>query len=124
MLQGMLDNISISLPQLQCANHYVLANNLVHHSSKLPQFFILHFAFNNTTASVSGSFELSAMELDFLSPRAWTYSLKNLLRSCSFLLCKNFICLDTFSLPIVSRSSFKTEIGFSPSKVFGVSTGY
>ena len=104
-LQGTLDNISISLPQVQSTNHSVLANNLVHHSSKLPQCFILHFTFNNTTASVSGIFELSAMELDFLSPKVWTYSFTNLLRSCSLLLCKNFICLDTFSLPIVSRSS-------------------
>ena len=116
-LQGTLDNISISLPQVQSTNHPVLANNLVHHSSKLPQCFILHFTFNNTTASVSGIFELSAMELDFLFPKVWTYSFKNLLRSCSLLLCKNLICLDTFSLPIVSRSSLGLVSDFLPTLV-------
>ena len=79
--------------------------------------------FNNITAPVSGLFGLSAVELDFLSPRAWTSSYTNLLRSCSLLLCKNIIGLDTFSSPIVSRSSSKTGFGFPLSRVFGVSTG-
>ena len=41
-LQGTLDNI---WPQLPSANPSVLANNLVHHSSKLPQCFFLRFTF-------------------------------------------------------------------------------
>ena len=68
--------------------------------------------FNNTTAPVSGIFGLSAVKLDFLSPRAWAYSSKNLLRKYPLLLCKNFIRLDTFSSPIVSRSSSTSRVGF------------
>ena len=59
----------------------------------------------NITAPVSGIFGLPAVVLDSLPPRAWTYSYKILLRSCSLLRCNNFIGLDTFSSPIVSNLS-------------------
>ena len=85
---------------------------------------ILLFQFPTTSLLLClEKIELFSAELDFLSPRAWTYFYKILLRSCSLLLCKNFIGVDTFSSPIVSRSFSKTGVGFCLSRLFGASTG-